>query len=215
MHEAVHQYFDPELPADSVMGDGPLVYFQRPLDKSIEVDLDATVSFLKSQNVAKTTLDHLMICIEKPVVNNAMGDVSEVVGSTIQSCQLDNGETYSPIVAIFTRPESIQERTLNSVFRHELAHIINHDNGRPPYRDKNILSSVKTLGLCALTYNILLAGDYTESLTSCAAGLGSTVLGMFVASSPSYAVHRLTPREIKADYFAWRHRDFNPIHVKQ
>jgi len=214
MNKDTPRYYDPELPADSVMGNGPLVYFQRPLDEIVELDIDATVSFLKDHNVAQTTLDHLAISFEKPYVDIIFGRTAQVLGSMSRSSRLENGEIYSPLVSVYSKPEVVQERKLNSTFRHELGHVINCDDNRPPYRDRNLLSSVKALGLCTLTYDVLSTSAYTGSLESGLVGLGATALGAFLASSPANAIHSLSPREIKANYFAWRHRGFNPIRVK-
>jgi hypothetical protein len=126
-----------------------------------------------------------------------------------------DGQIHYPVFGIgVDNPQSPDLDVLNNRFRHEFRHIMQEDLSNPLYsrRWARIVVRMGALPLALLGWkqNIdLISGDAHHGIIAALTSLGSS------ATIPALAPHRtmwaLTPREIDANYFAWRHKDFAPI----
>jgi hypothetical protein len=105
---------------------------------------------------------------------------------------------------------------LNCVMRHELRHIQQQRRHKNTlYRNELFRKAVGIGGLAAsvafgvkIGYDIF--NDETFGIIPEAVGMAAS---MTAHSSPLGVIHRLTPSEIDADLYAWRHPSFKPIHI--
>jgi hypothetical protein len=124
-------------------------------------------------------------------------------------------QIHYPVFGIgVDNPQSPDLAALNGRFRHEFRHVMQEDLSNPLYSRRWARVAVRMgaipIALLGWKQNIdVISGDAHHGFIPALASFASSLT--IPALAPYRTMWALTPREIDANYFAWRHKDFTPI----
>lgn len=177
-------------------------------------------TFLEEQGVDRTYFQQPLIHIQRSLDPNQDKQQPFEIGASISISDISfNDQTYFPYIQLGVDVDDLDIKQINHNFRHELGHFVNADTTKPLYNKPAATSTTRLVGMSAFTYNFLPeAPAYpTTTQTLAATALGATLYvgGLFTTVFPIPALHMVTPREIRANHFARKHRGFNPISLNE
>lgn len=187
-----------------------------PLVDSIRFDHESIRDFLGEQGVEPKYFQQPFIHIFGAPHDREKRRHGQTVGSIGIKHVVYNDEAYFPYITMMIDPEKPDIDGANSTLRHELGHFKDGDYETPFYSKPGSSSLVRLMGMSAMMYNYLPSTAAAPSTTTeavAAVALHSTLWlgGTFATVIPQNLSHILTPMEIKANRFARKHREFNPI----
>lgn len=193
---------------------GPNVVINPTVHQNISFDYGQTLDFVKSNGLPSYYFMCPLIEISDSADMPHHPDGS-YVGASIRIAPMSHDEkTYFPYIRLSINQQNPSEDNLNSSFRHELAHYIHQDTSPPLYNHKQFRNTVRSIGTSALSYGALSIG-FSPSLFNVTVAAACVGIGETLMEKPDHVGHNVFPRELRANYFAWRHRDFNPFGIGQ
>jgi hypothetical protein len=214
--ERMHAAGEEQLRAnpDLRLADLPMTYFMpgtQHLTSSLRVPIYDVVDFLVDQGSSAVDLTRTAV-----YVYPMEGKASDMGVQHDSPKVFDNEVVHYPVVGLgVPRTGAPNVRRVNSTLRHELGHILQENDTETRYNRpvaRHIARSVGAVAALGFAKWGLEGGpDAAATMLKSTAALisGATAL------DPMSVLHYFEPREIDADVFAWRHRDFKPITLDQ
>jgi|SRR5688572_23571530 len=218
--------FKPEYPGFlAIDADAP----QTP-PKGLRVASQAVVKFMQKQGARPVQLEAAGIVFYSPTSVHARSDDVAYYNHTYSWTE---GDTFrAPIVCIeydaSKRHNKRYIRKLNSSLRHELGHTL-QERQTPMYNNSSVITRVR-MGAAALCMTAIdsctaIAQETAQEIARNSAdlpywGAGILALGgvaslLLNRKATKRLLHYVEPREWGAEYFALKHRKFNPISLTE
>jgi hypothetical protein len=102
---------------------------------------------------------------------------------------------------------------LNTALRHEVSHSRELQAHSPFYDSKAAQAAARVGGVATSIAGALVLAEQHDPLTI-GATLALAPAALMAAIAPLQTLHGLDPREWRADYFAWRNANFQPIALR-
>lgn len=190
----------------------------RPL---IDVPMEEVVDFMQDRGFERDELQSMAIYTYEPGAEISGKGVHKNVPVWFQSG--DQRVVHYPVVGLCVgsnvRP---QERSMNFTLRHELRHLEQGLYTTPLYQNERIVNATRwsgtvsaclgSIGVATAAYETVMSSADNSAIMLGLMSGAVALAGAIAERKPAQFVHRITPREIDADIFALRTRDFQPVH---